>query len=172
MELTPNKQKDESCNFFFASFFNRKTEITTLCSKQNLDFIKVDSTEIKNLLKDINIHKSSGPDGIGNLLLRNCSSSVTFLYQTIMNKGTYPTYWKVSEISPIFKDGNKSDLTCYRPISVLNCLQVQGTRENCFWCNIRTSATQTLWKLIWLQKKLIGNLAVTIISRHSVQKVW
>ena len=39
-----------------------------------------------------------------------------------MNKGTYPTFWKVSQISPIFKDGNKSDVTCYRPISLLNCM--------------------------------------------------
>ena len=39
-----------------------------------------------------------------------------------MNKGTCPTYWKVSQISPIFKDGNKSDVTCYRPISLLNCM--------------------------------------------------
>ena len=39
-----------------------------------------------------------------------------------MNKATYPTYWKVSQISPIFKGGNKSDVTCYRPISLLNCM--------------------------------------------------
>ena len=78
--------------------------------------MKVDSTKVENLLKDLNITKSTGPDGIGNLLLRNCSSSitksVTFSYQTIMNKGTYPTYWKVSQISPIFKDVNKTDATC------------------------------------------------------------
>ena len=39
-----------------------------------------------------------------------------------MNKATYPTYWKVSQISPIFKACNKSDVTCYRPISLLNCM--------------------------------------------------
>ena len=39
-----------------------------------------------------------------------------------MNKGTYPTYWKVSQIRTTFKDGNKSDVTCYRPISLLNCM--------------------------------------------------
>ena len=119
-------KKADNFNFFFASVFNQKTEMPTTYSKQNLNFIKVDSTKVQNLLKDLNIRKSTGPDGIGYLLLRNCSSSitksVTFLYQTIMNKGTYPTYWKVSQISPIFKDGNKSDVTCYRAISCLNCM--------------------------------------------------
>ena len=95
----------------------------TICSKQNLSFIKVDSTKIEKLLKDLNIHKSTEPDGIGNLLLRTCSSSitksVTSLYQTKMNKGTYPIYWKISQISPIFKDGKKSDVFCYLPISLL-----------------------------------------------------
>ena len=126
MKLTTAKQNAESFNFFFASVFNQKTEIVTTCSKQKFNFIKVDYTKVENLLKDLNIHKFTGPDGIGNLLLRKCSSSitksVTNLYKTIMNKGTYITLWKVSQICPIFKDGEKSDVICYRPISLLNCM--------------------------------------------------
>ena len=99
-ELTIDKQKAESFNFFFASAFNQKTGIPTTSSKQNFNF-KVDSIKIENLLKALNIQKSTGPDGIGKVLLRNCSSSflnsVKFLYQTIMNEGTYPSYWKVAD---------------------------------------------------------------------------
>ena len=106
---------------------NQKTELPT-CTKQNLNFIKVDSTKVENLLKDLNIHKSTGPGVIGNLLPRTCSSSittsVTFLYQTIMNKGTYPTFWKVSQINPIFKVGKQSYVICYRPVSPLNCMSM------------------------------------------------
>ena len=46
MELTTDKQKAVSFNFFFVSVFNQKTEIPTTCSRQNLNFIKVDSTKV------------------------------------------------------------------------------------------------------------------------------
>ena len=39
-----------------------------------------------------------------------------------MNKETYPTYWKISQIRPIFKNSNESDVTCYQTISLLNCM--------------------------------------------------
>ena len=33
--------------------------------------------------------------------------------------GTFPSDWKMAKVSPIFKNGSKSDLNNYRPISVI-----------------------------------------------------
>ena len=81
---------------------------------------------METLLEDLKIGKSSGPDKIGNILLRNAAKglrkSLTLIFQTIINKGTYPNQWKFGQICPVFKDGDKKDVTCYRPISLLSCI--------------------------------------------------
>ena len=66
-----------------------------------------------------------GHDEIWKLVLRHCSHilslSLEMIFQTCLNKGTYPKTWKISKVTPIFKAGNKADVTCYRPISLLCC---------------------------------------------------
>ena len=49
------------------------------------------------------------------------NKSLTVIFQTCFNKSLYPQYWKESEITPIYKDGDKSDVTKYRPIICLCC---------------------------------------------------
>ena len=33
-----------------------------------------------------------------------------------------PSYWKINQVSPVFKEGNKADVSCYRPIRLLCCI--------------------------------------------------
>ena len=44
------------------------------------------------------------------------------LFNLNANKAKFPTKWKISEIAPIFKDGDKQDVSNYRPISLLEKL--------------------------------------------------
>ena len=67
-----------------------------------------DCIEKKKLELDIN--KATGPDNLGNLvyttLAKTISKSVLIIIQTFLNKGIFPETWKLSEVVPIFKDGN------------------------------------------------------------------
>ena len=76
-------------------------------------------------LKNLKHGKSTGPDRIGNLLLQKChptiGKSLALIFQTCVNKGKYPTQWKLCQVTPIFKEGNRADVSCYRPISLLCC---------------------------------------------------
>ena len=47
------------------------------------------------------------------------SKSLHIVFQAALNKGCFPTYWKTSEVIPIFKDGNRAMMEQYRPISLL-----------------------------------------------------
>ena len=73
-------------------------------------------------MSNLKENKARGHDTIGNLILKSCArsllSSLKHVFQTCCNKGTYPDEWKISKVTPVFKDGDKTDV-CYRPISLL-----------------------------------------------------
>ena len=47
------------------------------------------------------------------------TSQLTYLCNKSISKGSFPTRLKYSQITPIFKKGDKTELTNYRPISLL-----------------------------------------------------
>ena len=86
----------EMFNNFFASVFN--TTDTTHDADLNrnaLKWFRIDQSNANELLQKINIRKCTGTDGTGNIMLKKyadgISSPLTFVYQTIVNKGCFPT---------------------------------------------------------------------------------
>ena len=66
---------------------------------------------------------SSGCDGLSNTMVKSLKNE---LYMLIINQmlhtGIYPNAFKIAKIIPIFKKGDPSLLTNYRPISLLPTL--------------------------------------------------
>ena len=46
-------------------------------------------------------------------------NSLAFLFSTFIETSRCPDSWKVARVAPIFKDGDKTEKSNYRPISVL-----------------------------------------------------
>ena len=67
--------------------------------------------------------KYTGLDKISAKLLRECADLIAESLCTIFNQsivsGIFPNEWKLSKVVPLFKQGNRSDLNNYRPISVI-----------------------------------------------------
>lgn len=77
------------------------------------------------MLKNLNIYKSPGPDGISPRILKECSqvlsSPLALLFNTSFSLGQLPTMWKNANITPVYKKGNRNLRENYRQIS-LTCI--------------------------------------------------
>jgi len=91
--------------------------------------IKYDSLELSELsvlkcLQSLDCSKGAGPDGIPNSFLKCfCEQLVyplTHIFNLSLRMGRLPRYWKLSHIIPIFKKGDRSDISNHRGISIIS----------------------------------------------------
>ena len=92
--------------------------------------IIVNQNGVKKLLLNLNEHKASGPDEIPPRLLKHLSNiispALTRIYQLSLDTRTVPTDWKTANIVPVFKKGDKSTASNYRPVSLTSiCCKLQ-----------------------------------------------
>ena len=85
------------------------------------------SEEIKTIIKKRKNKKSTGPDGIPNIILKNLSNQaihyLTQIFIHMYNLAYFPEAWKEATIIPILKPKKDPKLpNSYRPISLLSCL--------------------------------------------------
>ena len=79
--------------------------------------------EIEVVLKSLPAGKAVGPDGINNKILRKLSVELSLPFCSLFNQslqtGVFPDCWKMSNVCPIPKSGNRSSISNYRPVSLL-----------------------------------------------------
>ena len=77
---------------------------------------------VQKLLQNLNPHKASGPDNIPSRLLKETAAEIapalTLLFQSSLQQGEVPENWKLANVTPLFKKGDKNDASNYRPISL------------------------------------------------------
>ena len=68
-------------------------------------------------------NKSTGVSNISTKLLKLAAPIIchplVYICNLSMFTSTFPSEWKKAKVTPIYKDGDKSDVSNYRPISVL-----------------------------------------------------
>ena len=79
--------------------------------------------EVLTELLKLNIHKSSGLDGIGPNILKISASviykSLAHIFNLSLCTGKFPLKLKLARVTPLYKSGDNTDMNNYRPISVL-----------------------------------------------------
>ena len=86
------------------------------------------SKKLFNVIKDIAWGKATGLDKIQRRLLKIAADvvapSLTCIFNQSLLSGIYPSDWKLAKVSPIFKNGSKSDV--YKQLSAHTCYTFCG----------------------------------------------
>lgn len=101
-------------------FFNHQSNANSMF------LTPTNSDEIYKIIKKLKATNSSGEDGIKANLLKfvsqELSDVITFLINLSFANGEFPDSLKGSIVRPIFKKNDKTDVNCFRPISIQNTL--------------------------------------------------
>ena len=127
--VTDFKVKSNLFNDHFAKQCSLLNNTSTLPNEYpplplySISDIQLNDDEILKLIRNLDVNKSHGHDGISSRILRLCDSSIVkplkLIFTNSLTNSTFPSSWKKANIIPIHKKDEKNNLKNYRPISVL-----------------------------------------------------
>ena len=97
--------------------------LSTPITETRLQFKCITDNDTQKAIDKLENKSSSGHDGISNKLLKllkmEQSKSLTLIINQMITTDIFPDSFKISKITPLFKKGDASLLSNYRPISLL-----------------------------------------------------
>ena len=89
-------------------------------------YVPCDEVEVAYFINQLNVSKTSGPNGIPTKILQMISKIISLplskIYNIAITTGTHPVKLKLVNVIPIFKKGSRLLVSNYRPISLLSNL--------------------------------------------------
>ena len=130
-------------NAYFSSVFTHE-QMTLLVFDYVLQLCCVSCTpsEEENHFKNLNIHKSPGPDHLSPHILKECalelSTSLCNLFNKSFHSGWLPSDWKIAHIIPVHKKEPKHKKEDFRQISLTSIIcetaeKIVKSRVVSFW---------------------------------------
>ena len=110
-----------------ASIPENKTTFQSYIHYDGLCFITINLTdlELENAFASLKTSKSSEYDEISADVVKRVSDEIFVILKHIFNislaKGIFPDKLKIARVTPVFKKGNNTLVSNYRPISVALC---------------------------------------------------
>ena len=91
--------------------------------RAEFNFKTIEVKDIRAAFAKVKTAKSFGIDNISSYFLKLAlpfiGNSLAALFNTSIETSQFPDSWKVARVTPIFKEGDKTEKSNYRPISVL-----------------------------------------------------
>ncbi len=80
--------------------------------------------DVESAIHSLSASRSCGIDGLTSKLIKDARECIIIPLLHIFNLSikykTFPTSWKTGIVTPIYKEGSKTDPSNYRPITILN----------------------------------------------------
>ena len=90
--------------------------------KPKLTTINFTKEDVESAIKSLKINSAPGPDGMTGELLTSCASVISeplvALFTKSLTEGFVPTLLKRAAVVPIYKGGDRSLPSNYRPVSL------------------------------------------------------
>ena len=119
----------EVFNHYFNSTFTSTSQFTLPqiselpTPSSQLSSIEISRSDVFEALIHLDTRKAAGCDSIPSIILKTCAISlmepVFHLFSLCLRTSSIPQEWKLHKISPIPKKGDQSEVSNYRPISLL-----------------------------------------------------
>jgi len=132
-------EKANEFNLYFCRQSNIDDSNATIPNIDNpaqtptLENVYITEEEVLDHLLLLDVSKSNGPDDISPRLLKSAARELSYPLALLFNKSlqscTYPSAWKIANVTPVFKNGSRELVSNYRPISLLSI--IGKTMEKC-----------------------------------------
>ncbi|XP_062926608.1 retrovirus-related Pol polyprotein from type-1 retrotransposable element R1 isoform X1 [Mobula hypostoma] len=116
----------EVLNEYFTSVFTMEKDLGNCCNDlqqtEKLEHVDIKKGDVLELLESIKLNKSPGPDEIYPRLLcearEEIAEPLAMIFASSMGMGEVPEDWRVADVVPLFKKGNRDSPGNYRPVSL------------------------------------------------------
>ena len=124
--ISDNTKKAEVLNDQFRKVFTRE-DTTTLPRVDGDPYpampeIQVTVPGVEKLLTKLQPKKAAGPDNLPSCILKEYATEIapalTCIMQKSLDTGVLPEDWRCANISPVFKKGDRTKASNYRPVSL------------------------------------------------------
>ena len=136
-------------NTYFASVFtteNLPVQYPNKSYDPDLTDLSLSELEVEILLTSLDTNKATGSDEIPARLLKETASiivpSICKLFNKSLEQGTVPQDWKLENVVPVYKKGDKEHTENYRPISLLPI--ISKVFERSIFMNIRRQFSRAI----------------------------
>ena len=126
-----NPEKSKLLNNYFCSISDLHDENIPLPDFDDrepniLTSIIISEQEVLDTISILDTDKAVGPDIISNKMLKEVKYEIakplSILFNRSLRDRKFPKYWKLANVIPLFKQGDKSLVSNYRPVALLSAV--------------------------------------------------